>query len=309
MAQEEMTEQEAMDFRSEMAKEMFGDEADTSMPPINDQPAGDQGNPAADPPPVEDPWAGVNPALRQTFEALQAKANMLDTLETRLKRAEGALGAVTNKLHNQGKDAAKEIPQDEAPTKEQIDAAAKSAEEWKDLEAEFPEWTKAMNARLASEKAESSKTIQALQNDIKALKEAGGSQQDISALRGEITREINMELLASRHPDWEHNTLKGNPEKNIPPNQEFIEFIKARPDLAPKCNSVKASDAIYVLDQFKGRKKTKSPEQIKQERQQRLSQSALPNSTSRARVSAKTPDDMSDDEYRQQVAGEFWGNQ
>ena len=299
MAQEEMTEQEAMDFRSEMAKEMFGDEADTSMPPINDQPAGDQGNPAADPPPVEDPWAGVNPALRQTFEALQAKANMLDTLETRLKRAEGALGAVTNKLHNQGKDAAKEIPKDEAPTKEQIDAAAKSAEEWKDLEAEFPEWTKAMNARLASEKAESSKTIQALQNEIKALKESGGSSQDISTLRDEIIRETNKELLLSRHSDFE-------PVSKSP---DFAEFIKSRPDLAPKCASWKASDAIYVLDQFKGRKKTKSPDQIRNERQQRLSQSALPNSTSRSRVSAKTPDDMTDDEYRQQIAGEFWGNQ
>ena len=298
MAQEEMTEQEAMDFRAEMARETFGEDVDTSMPPVDDQPAGDQGQPPAVPP-VEDPWAGVNPALRQTFEALQAKANLVDTIETRLKRAEGALGAVTNKLHNQGKEAATEIPKDEAPTKEQIDAAAKSAEEWKDLEAEFPEWTKAMNARLASEKAESSKTIQALQNEIKALKEAGGSSQDISTLRDEIIRETNKELLLSRHPDFEQ----------VSKSPDFVEFIKARQDLAPKCASWKASDAIYVLDQFKSRKKTKSPDQIRQERQQRLSQSALPNSTSRSRVSAKSADDMTDDEYRQQVAGEFWGNQ
>ena len=295
MAQEEMTEQEAMDYRAEMAKETFGEDVDTSMPPVDEKP--DQGPAAV--PPVEDPWAGVNPALRQTFEALQAKAKQMDTLETRLKRAEGALGAVTNKLHNQGKEAATEIPKDEAPTKEQIDAAAASAEEWKDLEAEFPEWTKAMNARLASEKAESSKTIAALQAEIKAMKEAGGSSQDISALRQEIAIETNREILLSRHPDYEQ--VKESPD--------LKEFVKSRPDLAPKCASWKASDAIYVLDQFKSRKKTKSPDQIRQERQQRLSQSTLPNSTSRSRVSAKSVDDMSDDEYRQQVAGEFWGNQ
>jgi hypothetical protein len=163
---EQMT-QEEIDMRAEVANEVFGDGGDNST--VDSQQRSDQTSRATDdvdlnqsqqdsvdddPPP--DPWEGVNPALRQTIEAMNQRLQIIDNLQTRVKQAESRVGSLQNQITN-GKQAARTV--DDAPSKADIEAAAKSDKAWEELKEEFPEWGQAIDGRLAAERAEISKKM------------------------------------------------------------------------------------------------------------------------------------------------------
>ena len=84
-------------------------------------------------------WAGVSPALRKTIEGISGRLATLDTIDQRLKSAEGRIGSVQQAVFEQRKaaeEAAKRVK--DAPTKEQMAQAAKSDKAWEDLKEEFP---------------------------------------------------------------------------------------------------------------------------------------------------------------------------
>lgn len=302
--------QEAQEFRNEMIKETWGDDAAVSKTPVNnDLPPEDLSEdppepPPEDPPEVVDPWEGVSPVLKEQFESLQTKVNDYDAMAERLKNAERRIGGITNQLHEEKKaaEAAQEAAQqekDSAPSKEEIDAAAKSKEEWDGLRKDFPEWAKAMDNRLAAERADIDRqmsTTKGLQEKINKLEEIVQNNPAVTESISGLQRQINEEMVSIRHPGW----------RDMIKTKEFGEFYQTLNDQdKQRYTSDKASDAIYLLDLYTSKKDGKKPDEIADKRRERLDASELPPSGKRS-TPKKSEKDMSDQEYRQQYSQKLW---
>lgn len=299
----ELTPEEQQAARDRIASELWEDGQ-----PANEEPGQDdlEGKPEKDEDKKEppDPWAGVSPTLRTQFEAIKAKADQFETVSERLKQAERRIGSITNEL-GQAKKAAEDTTkkEKEAPTKEQIDAAAQSDEAWKDLKEDYPEWAEAMDKRLAAETAKVEKRLKELGDKIESLsglKENQGAPEDKIQ---ELKVEFSKQLVSLQHPKWEE-TVK---------SKEFVDFIATQPDeIKAKCGSYNPMDAIEVLDLFTGKenggqRKSKTAAEIAEDRRRRLAGSET-HSAGRVRKPTKRPEDMSDEEYRQMVANEVWNS-
>lgn len=289
---DELTPEQAKQEREKVSKELWSEEGKPSEEeggqeqvlepaPKAEEKKGEE---------AHDPWAGVNPALRQEFETLQAKVKDADALAERLKQAERRIGSITNQLHEAtevAKTAKKEG--DDAPTKEQIDAAAEDAEEWQALKEDFPEWAVAIDKRLASKTNE----IADLKTKIATIEQGGGNAQ-------ELEQRLSKTLVSIQHPGWEE-TVK---------TTEFTDWIvqQSKED-QEKCGSWNPLHAIEILDKFESRENGGTPQltaaQIAANRKKRLNAAQNP-SGNRVRQPAKNPDDMTDEEYRQQAAREVW---
>lgn len=246
----------------------------------------------------EDPWAGVNPALKKEFEDLRTRAGGVDTMAERLRQAESRIGSITNQLHNEKKAAESvSISQTAAPTKEQIAAAAQSDEEWDALKEEFPTWGSAVDKKFASEKAATLKEIDSLKADINTLKQSGAPSGEIEGRVQAVKIEIAKEMVSLQHPGWEQ-TVK---------TPEFSAWINSQPaEIKQKCESWNIADAVFVLNAFGEGKKSKTAAEIAADRKERLTKSTTQSSPGRVRQSSKLPDDMTDAEYRAHIANEMW---
>lgn len=314
----ELDDAQAEKFRAEMAQELWGNGAAGDPPPakaepqINEPPNEPQeGNPsdkepqqdAESPQEKEDPWEGVSPALKAQFEQMQNTVQNYDTMATRLKQAESRIGGITNELHEAKKAAAKaKKAKEEAPTQEEIDAAAKSKAQWDDLREEFPEWANAMDSRLTAERAEIEKKLSStkgLQEKIENLEGLVNNNPSVAASVQALRKEINNELVSIRHPGWE-NKVK---------SKEFGDFFNTlSQNDQKKAYSDRPSDAIYLLDLYERKKADLSdgnkPKNITEQRKKRLKESELP-SKGHTRLKAKSDSDMSDDEYRRKISQDW----
>ena len=298
---EPLSQEEASSARAEFAKEIW-EGYEPPEQPLAKEPDEVQ-EPEKEPEPAKDPWEGVDPVIKQRFDDLSAKLNDYDSMATRLKQAESRIGSITNQLH-EAKKAAEVLKKEkeDAPTKAEIDAAAKSDEQWEDLKKEFPEWADAMDKRLAAESAKLEKSlgVKSLQEKIESLEKSiqGKNETDITAEFKQTVKELNKQIVSARYPDWETKVRA----------KEFGEWIASQgADVHAKANSEKAADAIYVLDLYEKHtaKPKKSAEEIAKERKQRLSQSeTLP--AGRPRQSNKSEEDMTDNEYRAKLAADIW---
>ena len=199
-----LTPEEEKETREQITQELWGDGktaqdgADLEEEPgKGEQEADDKGTTEK-----PDPWAGINPALREEFESLKSKATAFDAVSERLKQAERRIGSITNEL-SQAKKVTEESSKakDDAPTKEQIDAAAKSKEEWEQLKEDYPEWADAIDKRLSAQRDEIKKELGitgTLKQEIEALKGAGASDEKIQEIKAEFAKE----LVSLAHPGW-----------------------------------------------------------------------------------------------------------
>jgi len=286
--EKELTPEQAQEERNAAAKEVFGD--DTELDNLPDEPEEKvRQEPDKEEEEIDDPWAGVSPALREQFESMSKRLEDAATLAERLKQAESRIGGITNELHN-SKKALKEA--EKAPTQKEIDAAAEDEESWNELKEEFPVWADAIDRRLAAESAK----FKDLQEKIESLKTEYPTEEADNKLE-RLREELRVEI---RHPGWE-KTVR---------SKEYGEWFTKQPaDIQEKANSVQSSDAIEVLDAYVKHKKNggKTPAQIEEGRKKRLTNSELPSSNSR-RVAKKSYDDMSDEEYRNKIADEVWSD-
>ena len=274
----DMTQEEAQQYRSEVAAQVF-DGAAAPAPEPETTP--------------EDPWAGVNPALRQTFESMQSRVGAFDTVTERLKQAEQRIGSLTNQIRD-GKIAAEEKLK-ATPTKEEIDAASKSQQEWDTLKEEFPEWAEAVDKRFEAQKADLKKELglpEGITEKLAALEKSGANTEEITALKTEFRKEI----VSVRHPNWEA-TVK------TPEFKTFFDTLDA--DTQKKAYSEKPADAIQLLDLYHDRRPGKTSAEIAADRQDRLRKSET-HSPGRKRTPTKAENDMSDEEYRKKIASEVW---
>ena len=243
-----------------------------------------------------DPWAGVDPKLKEMFDgmkgALDQATSVIGRLEPRLKQAESRIGSFepTIVAARKAKEAAAN-----APTKEQLEAAAASEEKWKTLVKDFPEWGEAFDGRLSKKiddlRSELSKPT-GIDNDT--LKAELNSLQN--TVRTGSKQDVQLGFLEFFHPDW-------SAKRNSP---KFNEWIKVQPkETIAKFESDFAKDAIDVLDAYDTYQgSTETPSQIVEKRKQRLKGSILP--AGQRAVVPKSEADMSPEELRAKIGREVF---
>ena len=286
-----MEEKEELAIRSEVAAEVWEGYDETEPPPDSKYPVeiGEQ--------PQEqdaDEWAGVSPALRKTIESIGGRLSTLDTIDQRLRSAEGRIGSVQQAVFEQrqaAEEAARRVK--DAPTKEQMAQAAKSERAWEDLKDEFPEFSEALHDEITSMR----KAAEELKQDIEALRamqDGGGQQQNMAQLQ----REIDVKLVSVKHPGWQQ-TVKSD---------EFGQWLQGQ-DQAVQQTFLHATDpveCIAVLDAFSGSNAEGNAQDIAASRQRRLEAATTVNKGRSTQT--KNPANMTDAEYRAYVAKKIWSN-
>jgi hypothetical protein len=192
--------------------------------------------------------------------------------EERLKQAEKRIGSITNDLH-----AAKKAV--EAPTKEQLAAAAESDEKWDSLKKDFPEWAEAFDGRFDKKLAEK---MTHLREELKAeLK---------------TTDNLDLRLLNVVKPKWKE-TIK---------SKEWKEWLAMQPsETAAKVYSERAEDAIDIITAFEeANRPQKTATEIAAERKERLTKAPLPQGGKATPV--KSEADMSSSELRANIGKEIF---
>ena len=282
-----MEEKEELAIRKELAAQVWDEYQDDEPQP------GPEIEEREEQQPEVDEWAGVSPALRKTIEGINGKLSTLDTIDQRLRSAEGRIGSVQQAVFEQRKaaeEAAKRVK--DAPTKEQMAQAAKSERAWEDLKDEFPEFSEALHDEITSMR----KAAEALKQDIETLRtmQNSGSQHDVEKLQ----REIDVKLVSVKHPGWQQ-TVKSD---------EFGQWLQAQ-DQAVQQTFLYATDpveCIAVLDAFAGSNTEGGAQGITASRQRRL-EAATTVSKGRS-TQTKNPANMTEAEYRAHVAKEMWSN-
>ena len=287
-AAEEMTPEKEAEFRKEVIAELAAEE---SGEPIEApaKPAEDpEPEPEVDPETEVDPWAGVNPALKEQFDEMSTRVSGLDATEVRLKQAESRIGAITNEL-GAAKKAAKEVAA--APTEDQVKEAAESEEKWKELKEDFPDWAIAIDTRLASFEKKMTPGIdqETLKAELETLK---------TTMKTESAVEIEKAILSFAHPDWEQTDA----------SEEFGEWLKGQPkDVTAKSGSARAVDVISVLDAFaESQSENKNAAEIAEKRKKQLKLSEL--TPGRKATPAKSEADMTEAELRSSIAKEVFAD-
>ena len=249
----------------------------------------------------EDIFAGINPALKSHIEGLEERVRGFGTTEERLKQAERRIGSLQQELNNRNQEGDDDNSSGDdgkkAPTDEEVAAAAASEEAWNELLEEFPEWGKAIDARLAAER-------KGFEDRIAELVKQNQNNIDPEESKRN-TKKINELTIAMEHPTWK-NTVK---------SEDFNEWAAQHPELNPKYASEDPEDAIEVLNlynEFKkegtgnsGKKKT-AEELTREKREQRLSGSELPDTSPSRLNTSMNPEDMTEEQYREYISKEIW---
>lgn len=220
-----------------------------------------------------DPWAGVPPIVRQTLEGISTRLGAVDTLSKDIKTTAGRVAAMQSTLAT-AKATAKVM--ENAPTAAQIEAAAKDPAEWAELGKDFPEWTKAtegyIKQALAVERAEILKQIPKPE-----AVDVDGLRSDVNVIVGEATkRGRQLARVDFKHPTWEQDVYLDveAPEKGFTP--DFAAWMKTQaPETQALADSVKADDAIKMLDMYYDHRKNVAR---KDKNQARLAANVAPKS-------------------------------
>jgi len=302
------TPEEAAAYRASFSAEL---EAEESGKPIVDTPVKAEPEPVIEPvvepviekePVVEkDPFAGVDPAIKAMFDDLSTKVTgVTEALEPRLKQTESRIGAITNRSIVADKAAEVAAAEQAAgPTKEQIEAAAKSDEEWEELAKDFPDWATAFDGRVDKKLAELKKQLspgvdrEALEAETARLR---------TEMKDESEQGIQRAILSFAHPGWKKDMASEKFTKWLPTQSEEI---RAKANGSVETTDL-ATDAIFVLDAFKGESKppAKTAAEIAAEREARLSNSLLPEG--KKATAPKAEAEMTREELRAKIGPEVW---
>lgn len=244
-------------------------------------------------PVVEDPYAGLSPALR-------AKLDGIDGLAERLRKAEGHIGGLNSENTRiktelaAAQAAAKTVTV--APTATQTAAAAKSTVKWDQLKTEFPEWAEAVEERLGGTSTQPD--LDGLRNQIREELTPDLTASISAKLKAEIAAETEGRLTNIAHRGW-RDTVK---------TQEFVTWYNAQPaDVRALGASPIAEDAITLLDSYKAQQSVVpavDPAAIKAARQARLAEAASLVKGGSTGAIVKSTDDMTEAEYWNYLAAQ-----
>ena len=253
---------------------------------------------------AEKEWEGVPAKVRQTLEAISGKVGTLDKIEHRLKGVEGRTGAALEGVHalkttlDAAKETAKNVTKSggDAPTPEQIAAAASSDEEWSKLLEDFPEWKDGIDKRIDHRLDARLQKLTPPAVDVAGLKtELTGTVNEIIA---KATSEAKAEARALAqidrvHENWEADIyVDGDRGKNVL-TPEFVAWEVAQPpEVRALANSDKPQDAIKMLDAFYNHRKAVAEAAAKAERSKnRLDSSITPKGVANAGANRNLTDE------------------
>jgi len=203
-------------------------------------------------PELEDPLAGLSPAVRAKLAQIDELAKSNAQLQHHVMSAEGRMAAMQQEA-NQARQAAMQ----EAPTQTAIVSAAKNPEKWEQLKQDFPEWAGAMEEFVASK-------IGNQQQGLTPQQVAGYVQQQVAQTRAEMGRLMEEARIEGKYENWRDtvNTI------------EFAQWFTVQsPDTRALADSSAARDAIRMLDMFNSSRSVLATD-IKQERGARLAAAA-----------------------------------
>ena len=226
----------------------------------------------------KDPLAG----LPEEVKVALAKINQLEQANAQLlhhvKSAEGRVAAMQRELQTARAAQQSVAPQD-APTQNQMNAAAKNPEKWEQLKEDFPEWAGAMEEYVASKLG----SVQSAPG-LNPQQVAAFVQEQVTQTKAEMTRAIEEARIEGKYDNW----------KELINTTDFVQWYSVQPpEVRALAESTSARDAIRMLDMFQETKK-RSAADIKQERGARLAAAATvkPGQT----PPPKTLDDLSPEE-------------
>lgn len=237
-------------------------------------PQGTATEPPKAPEPVVDEWAGVNPKVRKEIEAIGTRLTSVDKLGEQLRNLHGSIGGLTQQ-QKALKDALAQATTStkthgaDAPSTQQVQDATKSADLWKALKADYPDWAEAVDLRLAEIAAKSTPaapTVDAekLKTEVLADIDARiSTASESSTSKGRI-----LGYLDAKHgPDWE-TEIK---------SPEFDAWIQTQAkDVKDLCSSPRVTDASKLIDKFRDAKKKRAE---RDENTARLKRAAQPSGT------------------------------
>jgi len=222
--------------------------------------------------------------VRQTLEAISGRVGVLDKIEGRLKSVEGRTGAALERVHElkTAMDTAKTVKQagGDAPTQEQIAAAATNEEHWESLKADFPEWAEGTDKRIDQRvEARLAKLVIPPAIDAAGLKsELTGSMSEIIAKATSAAKAEARELakIDRKHETWTQDIYVNGADQAGGFTPEFNQWQEAQPpEIRALQTSDKASDAIKMLDAFYEHRKALADATAKAERNKKRLDSAI----------------------------------
>jgi hypothetical protein len=243
---------------------------------------------------TEKEWEGVPAKVRQMLEGISGKVGTIDELAHIVKSQDGRVGAALAgvKALTAAVDAAKAATKagGDAPTQDQIAAAARSSAKWKQAKEDYPDWAEAMEERFAALPFALPPKGTDATVDVAALK------AEVTGTVGEIVAKATSEAKAEArelakidrtHEDWEQ-TIN---------TQEFADWRKAQaPDIQALAASDKSADAIKMLDAYEKHRKAVADATVKAEAdRKRLGGAIQPKGTA-----APAARNMSDEAAAQQ---------
>ena len=272
----------AIDVRAQLEAEVFDGAERVNDEPIVESVADTAIAPEPENVEPSNPWAGVNPALREQFDSIQGKLGVIDQITNRLKTAEGRVSALQSDL---AKRAVERAASNNAPSKAQV-VAVKTDAEWEALKEDFPEWANGTDKRIESRLA----ALRAEIPDVSALRESLVAEH--KQAQATVSETIERRLVEFKHPGY----------REIVKTQEFVEFY-SKLDEAGKARgaSMKADDAIWLLDTFN---ESKNKSKASMEREKRLKQAESFRGVHEPPT--KSEDDLTEAELRKRLEKQIW---
>jgi len=261
----EVAEKEAQDYRESLGKEMWEDEDVIVEVPLETPDLDDLAEDLEDPK-EEDPWANVNPLVKEKITELDGRIKNVAALEDRLKQAERRVGGLQNSIKSGGK-------------------RTLTAEQQTDIDSfkeDFPEFYQVVDHLTAAGNQPASQSV-----DI---------DQKMESVRSEMEGRMETIQLTMAYPDYQE-------QLQTPEYQKWL--IDQKPDFKQLINSPKATDAIKVLNKYKADivDKPKAADVV-QGRRQRLQASQTIKGKSTKPIKAEA--DMNEAELRAKIGKEVW---
>lgn len=255
-----MTEKTAEELWQEMDQEERGASAPSPEPALVQEQ--DTAPPAVEPP-ERDPF------LSELMDKVSGLEAQLAQTTTRLRNAEGHIGGLNKQV--KAARATTEAQGHQAPTAAEITAARTDPESMAALKRDYPEFAEAMSAALKAELEEFKKQIPQQQQPT----EPAVTAEDLQTLKNDMFVEVH-------HAGW----------KNVVRTAEFAGWLGRQPgEVQMLASSAEPDHAVRLLDLYKARQKAQVSDAGLS------SAAALPSGKSGTRVSQKSVDDMTPDEY------------
>jgi hypothetical protein len=276
LTQEELEQQE-QDLREEVTAEVFEGKEPAPEPEVEIPEETDQDE--------------ISPALKEMLSNVQGQVSELNTMATRLRKAEGKIGELNSQLIA-ANEAVKGLK--DAPTREEIDAAIQSKKEWEELKEDFPTWAKKFEEMEKK-----------LDQRIEAV---GGKLPDPTILEQQIAQNLTLKqkkemenyvrngvsIIYNKYPNFREDTR----------SDDFKNWMASQPySMQVRKESWNPADALMVMESYYNHKETGS---VQARRNKRLAASVTTRRGRTPRVQSET--DLSDAQFRDKLARDLWSD-